>query len=126
VREIEFRGKDETTKEWVHGNYINTGTRKIIDGYAEADVALSFYHDVIPETIGQYTGLKDTEGRKIFEGDIILYDGIEREIKYCTNNACYRAFGIGKSKMFSSPYLSGWVSNGEIIGNIHDTESYKA
>lgn len=67
MREILFRGKREDCGEWGFGSLC-----KMFDGYHICDT-YGTADRVIPETIGQYTGLTDKNGKKIFEGDIIEF-----------------------------------------------------
>ena len=123
-REILFRGKRADTKEWIYGDVQqNVDAVKIREQEQSIQrIAKSFV--VMPETVGQYTGLTDIHGVKIFEGDIIeahldeLFPDLATTLIVVWSD--YGWFGRDMDGNVDSLERK-WVSDFfEIIGNIHD------
>lgn len=137
-----FRGKREDNNEWVTGDLMqwSDGTIRIC---VESGVDEKTTVTVIPETVGQCTGLKDKNGKMIYEGDIVkgLFNFGLEIMSVCTfKNG---AFGL-TAKQCGAYHFSAFTSicnvQYEVIGNIHDnpnllkiehdslceTETYKA
>lgn len=124
MREILFRGKAVGSLKWVEGFYFREAGIFI----KELPSAVSTEtHMVYEDTIGQYTGLTDKNGRKIFEGDIVVCrqeingNFIDYHIEIGFVEMKHGAFGLHRKQGYYRPFKD-WLEDYEyeVIGNIHD------
>ena len=117
MREILFRAKSVNDLKWVEGFYVREAGHFIKELPSSVTTPI---HLVYSETVGQFTGLTDKDGKKIFEGDIVRNaDGYlfsaqyPFAVKFCDGNFCGDAGGF--------VYISGEEFRYcEVIGNIND------
>lgn len=128
MREIKFRGKRLDNGEWIVGNLITYESSQCAImckqftkiGYEATEIARRI--EVNPATVGQYTGLKDRNGREIYEGDVMRFitefgEAITSEVAFM--DGFFHVQGEEDDDIYGITYVVESM-NAEIIGNIHD------
>lgn len=117
MRDIIFRGKRLDNGEWVYGSLLLIGNLAYIYVGDSCPSEVNFEYefiDVDPATVGQYTGLKDRYGDRIWEGDLVKHGDEVSEVFFDTENSCF------DFKTSNDPFAAQFSCDYEILGNIHD------
>ncbi len=131
-REILFKAKSGVSGKWVEGLVFNAGNIQYIYTKPKSDGSRQEIYEVDPDTICQYTGLTDKNGKKIWENDIIKYHYGDYyapvkfgEYQSCfdSTTTCHVGFYVDwdEKKDFRKD-LGYWIKmvDAEVVGNIHD------
>ena len=129
-REIKFRGKRLTDGNWIYGDFFrNRGLSFIAsDGIAENPLATWRDYNVAPETVGQFTGKYDKNGKEIYEGDIVKtkeYGKFLGDKNFSGYDHFEVHFKNGGFRLENEERIFNLTNNShlEVVGNVHDNPS---
>ena len=116
MRAIKFRGKSILTDEWFYGDLVHSADKKRTailvndkDSYDECEVS--------PDAIGQFSGLYDKNGKEIYEGDILDFNGIIVEVRFVRGVFAFLADGNLDEELCGDCRTDLFA---KVIGNIYE------
>lgn len=120
-RETKFRGKTSHSDEWCFGSLVDYGDGEMeIQGFDVFHEGLDAWKEmsVDPDTVGQFTGLHDANGKEIYEGDIFQVKAYEPKFEVYFKRGAFEYRQIGSS---NRPFqLRRIYFDSYVLGNIHD------
>jgi len=122
TRIIEFRGREAVSGEWCYGDIVQweSGRKSILQrSPKDGDLSTVEKIPISPETVGQFTGFEDRNGRRIYEGDLLRGDtfyGLARVMWLASRGK----LALRLEEGFSQDFWDFDGKTAEVVGNVHD------
>lgn len=124
MRTIKFKGKSLEDGEWNYGDLSHVANQTLVKNNPCRDKRPVFTFAVAPDTVGQYTGFLDKDGKEVYEGDILRYNNSTFAVEWSENLGAFTLRAIrekGKCDDIPLGVILKYIRF-IIIGNIHDKQ----
>lgn len=118
MRQIKFRGQDKRTNEFIEGGLIQEYEKSFILPFKLTRGIPTQLEEVKPETVGQFTGLKDKNGKDVFEGDVIESEQwIPKRCQVAFDRGAFYLAGRDLHEIADIKYVEGFQVIGDVFSN---------
>ena len=116
MRTIKFRGKSILYDEWLYGDLVHSADNKRF-GILVNDKDSYNEYEVAPETVGQFIGLYDCNGKEIYEGDILDFNGLTVEVRFVRGAFAFLVNGYLDDELYGDCRTDLFA---KVIGNVYE------